>query len=88
MLTETDAGGAAAFALHLRARLAAAQTGDGLPVTVSVGATDSGLAGGSVRTMLQDADRAMYLAKRGGRDRVVRSGDGALAGAAPALGQG
>jgi diguanylate cyclase (GGDEF)-like protein len=87
VLTETDAGGAAAFALHLRARLTAAQAGGVQPVTVSVGATDSSLAGGSVRTMLQDADRAMYLAKRAGRDHVVRSGEGAFAGAAPALGR-
>jgi GGDEF domain-containing protein len=46
-------------------------TGD-LPVTVSIGATTTdGLDVGSHTKVLANADRNLYAAKDGGRDRVV-----------------
>jgi diguanylate cyclase (GGDEF)-like protein len=70
ILVDTDAASAVIYADNLRARLAAAQ----LPVTVSVGIADSEESGASVATLMADADRALYRAKRAGRDRVVRAG--------------
>jgi diguanylate cyclase (GGDEF)-like protein len=69
ILVDTDADGAATFGDHLRARLAAA----GSPVTVSIGVTDTAGSGHSAETLLSDADRALYTAKRTGRDRVSRA---------------
>ena len=42
-------------------------------ITVSLGVTDTRIAGRSVRDMLHSADLALYAAKRAGRDRVVRA---------------
>ncbi|MDP9345699.1 MAG: GGDEF domain-containing protein [Actinomycetota bacterium] len=70
ILVDTDAASAVTYAENLRARLAAAR----LPVTVSVGIADTAESGASVATLLADADRALYRAKRAGRDRVVRAG--------------
>jgi diguanylate cyclase (GGDEF)-like protein len=70
ILVDTRAASAVIYADNLRARLAAAQ----LPVTVSVGIADTEESGASVATLMADADRALYRAKRAGRDRVVRAG--------------
>ncbi len=69
ILPDTDAAGATQFAEHLRRRIATADLGR--PMTVSVGVTGRGISGDSVRAMLADADEAMYAAKRAGRDRVM-----------------
>jgi diguanylate cyclase (GGDEF)-like protein len=70
ILVDTDAASAVIYADNLRARLAAAR----LPVTVSIGIADTEESGASVATLMADADRALYRAKRAGRDRVVRAG--------------
>jgi PleD family two-component response regulator len=49
---------------------------------VSFGVAELGEGGAQARVMLAHADRAMYAAKRAGRDRVVRSDQ---LGAAPAI---
>jgi diguanylate cyclase (GGDEF)-like protein len=51
-----------------------AMTGD-LPVTISIGATTT-LGDDALPTLLADADRMMYTAKQGGRNRVVVRNDG------------
>jgi PleD family two-component response regulator len=40
---------------------------------VSLGVADLETGGRSVREMLHGADRALYAAKRAGRDRIVRT---------------
>ncbi|MBE7732287.1 tetratricopeptide repeat-containing diguanylate cyclase [Devosia faecipullorum] len=47
--------------------------GQGLMVTASIGMVDSVETGG--RAMMEEADRRLYAAKNGGRNRVVGSGD-------------
>ena len=86
-LPDTSIVGAEAFAEKLRETLRAAV--GGVSLTVSLGVTDTGMADPTVRGMLHSADLALYAAKRGGRDRVVRAdllhpwhpGPGALAAA-------
>jgi diguanylate cyclase (GGDEF)-like protein len=74
ILPDTDADGAATFAGHLRMKLAEADATE-RAMTVSLGVTDDAAAGRSVRELLHSADRALYAAKRAGRDRVVCAGD-------------
>jgi diguanylate cyclase (GGDEF)-like protein len=74
ILPDTDADGAATFAGHLRMRLSEPGATE-RPMTLSLGVTDDATAGGTVREMLHSADRALYAAKRAGRDRVVRAAD-------------
>ena len=71
VLPDTDLDGAAAFADGLRQRLARELAGPAM--TVSVGVSDLQTAGASMRRMLEQADDALYAAKRAGRDRVVRA---------------
>ncbi len=47
----------------------------GLPVTVSVGGTSVAPGRATMSTLLGQADRNLYVAKRGGRDRVVTDSD-------------
>ncbi|MFI1994418.1 diguanylate cyclase [Actinoplanes sp. NPDC020271] len=56
--------------LRIRAHAWGPITGS-LPVTTSIGVTTSLDGNGSVTTMLSQADRNLYAAKRSGRDRVV-----------------
>jgi diguanylate cyclase (GGDEF)-like protein len=70
MLPDTDMAGAAVLCDKLRARVAKIATG-GEPLTVSFGIAEAE-DGRDARTMLEQADRALYAAKRAGRDRAVR----------------
>lgn len=56
----------------LRAAIAGADF-QGVPVTVSIGVAEWRAARGSVATAVGQADRALYEAKRAGRNRVVAS---------------
>jgi diguanylate cyclase (GGDEF)-like protein len=71
MLPDTDMGGAAVLCDKLRARVSKIATG-GAPLTVSFGIAEAD-ASTDARRMLEDADRALYAAKRAGRDRAVRA---------------
>ena len=71
MLPDTDIEGAAAVAENLRRRLAGADAGPAM--TVSLGVSDLATSGPSMRRMLQQADDALYAAKRAGRNRVARA---------------
>ena len=73
VLPDTDLEGAAAVAENLRRRLAGAGHA-GPAMTVSLGVSDLATSGPSMRRMLQQADDALYAAKRAGRNRVVRAG--------------
>jgi diguanylate cyclase (GGDEF)-like protein len=73
ILPETDARGALVMAERIRAAVAAAQhpTESGaLRVTVSVGVATSPSDGESPEALLEAADKALYRAKQGGRNRV------------------
>jgi diguanylate cyclase (GGDEF)-like protein len=73
-LTCTDAEGAACFGERLRASIEALVILDSkderVPVTVSIG-TACYAANESFDSLLERADRAMYVAKSAGRNRVV-----------------
>jgi diguanylate cyclase (GGDEF)-like protein len=71
VLPETPREGAVVVAEKIRRTIADSPLREGLEATVSVGVAsrpDDGVEPGS---LLQAADRALYEAKRGGRDRVV-----------------
>lgn len=70
-----DQAGAEAFAERVRRALAATECSDVPEVRVSAGIAAS-VAPLDVQTMLERVDRALYAAKRGGRDRTVAFGDG------------
>jgi diguanylate cyclase (GGDEF)-like protein len=72
LLPDTGADGATTFAEHLRMRLAEPGA-TAYPLTASLGVTDEASGGRTVHGMLHSADRALYAAKRAGRDRVVRA---------------
>ena len=72
LLPDTDVEGAATVADKLRLRLAAPAAGRrALTVSFGVAEIEDRVVGAGV--MLADADRALYAAKRAGRDRVVRA---------------
>jgi len=72
LLPDTDVEGAATAADKLRLRLAAPAAGRrALTVSFGVAEIEGRVVGADV--MLADADRALYAAKRAGRDRVVRA---------------
>ena len=64
--------GAATVADKLRRRLAAPTAGR-RALTVSFGVAELHAGASTARAMFADADRALYAAKRAGRDRVMRS---------------
>lgn len=70
VLPNTGALGARVIAERLRDRLADTQFDHGSAVTMSFGVAEA-LAGESWQQLVERADRAMYEAKRAGRDRVV-----------------
>jgi diguanylate cyclase (GGDEF)-like protein len=72
LLVDTDLEGAEAYAEQLRAAIAA-DGGDPVPLTVSVGVAAAGM-GDDGEGLLVHADRALYAAKRAGRNRVVLAG--------------
>ena len=63
-----------------RVRVALAKsTGDGTAFTVSFGVAQFPHEGGTLDALVHAADQALYLAKQAGRDRVVVSGEPAIA---------
>ena len=72
LLPDTGIAGAATVADKLRRRLAAPTAGQ-RPLTVSFGVAEVHGGASTARAMFDDADRALYAAKRAGRDRVMRS---------------
>lgn len=72
LLPLADERVAAAVAERLRAAVAAEDMG-GLRVTTSVGVALAGRAGQSADELYHEADRALYRAKRNGRNQVVVS---------------
>jgi diguanylate cyclase (GGDEF)-like protein len=73
LLPDTDAQGAATVADKLR-RMLSAPAVAGRSLTVSFGVAQAPRNGSwGARKLLAEADRALYAAKRGGRDRVVRA---------------
>jgi diguanylate cyclase (GGDEF)-like protein len=84
LLEQTDAGGAIVVAEDIRARIEAAALLPSRRVTVSIGVAQY-LAGQSIEAWISCADKALYQAKAGGRNRVVEAGGACAAGAmAPA----
>jgi two-component system cell cycle response regulator len=83
LLPETDARGATIVADRLRRRLAdtplvltqGPAPGLAVQVTISAGVATGPEAGGSFSEAMTSADRALYRAKNGGRNRVVRADD-------------
>ncbi|GAC1580193.1 MAG: hypothetical protein NVS3B18_13840 [Candidatus Dormibacteria bacterium] len=76
LLQDCDADGAAivAEAIRVAVRDIALPEGCGLPrLTASIGISAYPEHAGDLEQLLAAADRAMYLAKQGGRDRVMRA---------------
>lgn len=76
MLPETTEAAAAQFAERLRREVAGTMPtvyGEKLGVTISVGIAGATIRIAGVEALLRCADRALYEAKRSGRDRVVVS---------------
>jgi diguanylate cyclase (GGDEF)-like protein len=78
LLEQTDAEGATLVAEDIRQRIEAAELIPGHTVTVSIGVGQY-LAGQSIETWTRAADAALYQAKAGGRNRVVRASPEGLA---------
>ncbi|HEY4105542.1 MAG TPA: diguanylate cyclase [Polyangiaceae bacterium] len=79
VLKQTDQGGALIAAERIRKAAAALEivvNGEKIPVTVSIGVSEF-CPGDTAETLIDRADRAMYRAKSGGRNRVEVGTDGA-----------
>jgi diguanylate cyclase (GGDEF)-like protein len=85
LLSGEEATGAACFADRVREAVATAPRtrAEGLTLSVGVASYAPGMA--SPQALLEEADRALYRAKRGGGDRVEIA-SGASAGVSPAAG--
>ncbi len=70
LLPKADAARAAQVAERLRASIAARRI-SGIKVTASFGVTQMGTSMDGCEVLLERADQALYLAKQGGRNRVV-----------------
>jgi diguanylate cyclase (GGDEF)-like protein len=70
VMPETDAAPGRCALERVRERLLAAMAGGGWPVTFSIGAVTSTDAEGAIEDLIQCADRALYGAKRAGRNRL------------------
>lgn len=68
VLSNGDAAGAVALGLRIQSAFAQACAGLGVPCTLSVGVSSD--VGSHRRSMIVDADRALYRSKHGGRNRV------------------
>lgn len=78
ILPEIDIHGAQAFAEKVRRLLAGesfAFEGRRIPVTISIGVAELDDAVSSADDLIQTADRRLYAAKTGGRNRVVATDD-------------
>ena len=73
LLPATRLADALALAEDLRARVAHTELVDGRRVSISIGVSEYH-DGQSVADWIADADAAVYAAKRGGRNCVVRGG--------------
>jgi diguanylate cyclase (GGDEF)-like protein/putative nucleotidyltransferase with HDIG domain/PAS domain S-box-containing protein len=71
LLPHADIAEAGLAAERFRAALAAQPLG-GVPVTASLGASALGLGSKSPQEMIDQADKALYAAKRSGRNRIMR----------------
>jgi diguanylate cyclase (GGDEF)-like protein len=72
LLPHTDRKGALCIAERIRERMRTEVVSpDGSPLTASFGVAEFPNHGGDVDTLLAAADRALYVAKSGGRDRTV-----------------
>lgn len=72
VLPETDPDAALLVAERIRSRIADSNS-DGISTTVSIGVSTLGKKHESAEQLIEDADRALYEAKRCGRNRVVHS---------------
>jgi two-component system cell cycle response regulator len=72
VLPETDPDAALLVAERIRSRIADSSS-DGISTTVSIGVSTLGQKHESTEQLIEDADRALYEAKRRGRNRVVHS---------------
>jgi diguanylate cyclase (GGDEF)-like protein len=74
-MPNTNESEASILAERLRAAVESAPFVDGklsIPITVSIGATDSVRAGYDFKGLIAAADATLYAAKKGGRNRVLR----------------
>ena len=74
LLPEANAEGAAAVAEDLRTDVESSTFGDGLNVTLSLGAAEC-MPGAETADLLNAADAALYVAKARGKNRVVVAGE-------------
>jgi two-component system cell cycle response regulator len=90
LLPEADASEASAVAERIRAAIAARpmateEVTDGILMSVSMGVATYPADGEEGKALLSQADEAMYLAKRLGRNQVRTAAEGRLASANPEL---
>ncbi len=70
LLPDTDHAGATALLERIRSAIAARMLDLGHPVTASIGGVSFATAPSDVSAAISRADEAMYVAKRGGKNRV------------------